>query len=146
MCVSVHQCVIDFVLMSIDICVYASLSRLCYSTLGFFFFRAEEVIRARLVTGVQTCALPISLFSGSRLISSVFPFTHDNVALGLGLDECELKPRIFRILSNMLTPPPIFYQIVSAAFPTSSPAIHIISAKVSYISSVPNRLFSSWCP
>ena len=25
----------------------------------FFFFQAEDGIRARLVTGVQTCALPI---------------------------------------------------------------------------------------
>src|SRR6266536_5026539 len=28
--------------------------------LGFFFFQAEDGIRAPLVTGVQTCALPIS--------------------------------------------------------------------------------------
>ena len=27
---------------------------------GFFFFQAEDGIRDRLVTGVQTCALPIS--------------------------------------------------------------------------------------
>ena len=26
----------------------------------FFFFQAEDGIRDRLVTGVQTCALPIS--------------------------------------------------------------------------------------
>src|SRR2546425_11360015 len=29
----------------------------------FFFFQAEDGIRDKLVTGVQTCALPISLFS-----------------------------------------------------------------------------------
>src|SRR5437867_9657939 len=28
--------------------------------LAFFFFQAEDGIRARTVTGVQTCALPIS--------------------------------------------------------------------------------------
>src|SRR3989441_1181120 len=28
--------------------------------LGFFFFQAEDGIRDKLVTGVQTCALPIS--------------------------------------------------------------------------------------
>src|SRR6266536_6215394 len=33
-----------------------------------FFFQAEVGIRAPLVTGVQTCALPISL--GSRLVST----------------------------------------------------------------------------
>ena len=27
----------------------------------FFFFQAEDGIRDRLVTGVQTCALPISI-------------------------------------------------------------------------------------
>ena len=27
--------------------------------IGFFFFQAEDGIRGRLVTGVQTCALPI---------------------------------------------------------------------------------------
>src|SRR5687767_16012696 len=31
------------------------------TTLLFFFFQAEDGIRDKLVTGVQTCALPISL-------------------------------------------------------------------------------------
>src|SRR5437773_6616993 len=35
----------------------------------FFFFQAEDGIRDRDVTGVQTCALPISM-RGSRAISS----------------------------------------------------------------------------
>src|SRR5687767_15464405 len=30
----------------------------------FFFFQAEDGIRDKLVTGVQTCALPIYAFSG----------------------------------------------------------------------------------
>src|SRR2546425_9506660 len=30
----------------------------------FFFFQAEDGIRDKLVTGVQTCALPISLING----------------------------------------------------------------------------------
>src|SRR5258708_31949226 len=34
--------------------------------LVFFFFQAEDGIRDDLVTGVQTCALPISCASGSR--------------------------------------------------------------------------------
>src|SRR6266404_6942637 len=33
----------------------------------FFFFQAEDGIRAKLVTGVQTCALPISALTGSIL-------------------------------------------------------------------------------
>src|SRR2546425_5627870 len=31
---------------------------------SFFFFQAEDGIRDKLVTGVQTCALPISLHLG----------------------------------------------------------------------------------
>src|SRR2546425_5705260 len=33
----------------------------------FFFFQAEDGIRDKLVTGVQTCALPISLLAGAGL-------------------------------------------------------------------------------
>src|SRR5437867_10304649 len=36
----------------------------------FFFFQAEDGIRDRTVTGVQTCALPISACCGSRRGSS----------------------------------------------------------------------------
>src|SRR5712672_1585075 len=32
----------------------------------FFFFQAEDGIRDKLVTGVQTCALPISLATASQ--------------------------------------------------------------------------------
>src|SRR5207248_6340801 len=35
----------------------------------FFFFQAEDGIRDRTVTGVQTCALPISTASRSVLLS-----------------------------------------------------------------------------
>ena len=39
-----------------------------------FFFQAEDGIRDRLVTGVQTCALPIYLFIKLLEISSIgFP-------------------------------------------------------------------------
>src|SRR2546422_7833666 len=33
----------------------------------FFFFQAEDGIRDVAVTGVQTCALPISKFTGARI-------------------------------------------------------------------------------
>src|SRR5437867_10107341 len=36
-----------------------SISEALYSRLFFFFFQAEDGIRDRTVTGVQTCALPI---------------------------------------------------------------------------------------
>src|SRR5256714_8120894 len=35
-----------------------------------FFFQAEDGIRDKLVTGVQTCALPISLVGGSNVIKT----------------------------------------------------------------------------
>src|SRR5258708_6976544 len=39
-----------------------------------FFFQAEDGIRDDLVTGVQTCALPISLFQSSTPAPSRAPF------------------------------------------------------------------------
>src|SRR5207247_5557314 len=39
---------------------------LCYFIVYFFFFQAEDGIRDPLVTGVQTCALPISRWSTSH--------------------------------------------------------------------------------
>src|SRR5699024_11516574 len=39
--------------------------------ISFFFFQAEDGIRDRNVTGVQTCALPISNADGRRLLSAV---------------------------------------------------------------------------
>src|SRR5260370_14995280 len=40
--------------------------------LGFFFFQAEDGIRDSSVTGVQTCALPISPALSSRFSASLF--------------------------------------------------------------------------
>src|SRR5687767_15189110 len=34
----------------------------------FFFFQAEDGIRDKLVTGVQTCALPICLFDATMIV------------------------------------------------------------------------------
>src|SRR5258708_17085489 len=36
----------------------------------FFFFQAEDGIRDDLVTGVQTCALPISMYVGTHQIAA----------------------------------------------------------------------------
>src|SRR2546429_4449955 len=38
----------------------------------FFFFQAEDGIRDVAVTGVQTCALPISAMLGANFIESLF--------------------------------------------------------------------------
>src|SRR5205823_11266816 len=38
---------------------------------GFFFFQAEDGIRDKLVTGVQTCALPIFAYRAGREVRVV---------------------------------------------------------------------------
>src|SRR5699024_11540740 len=49
----------------------------------FFFFQAEDGIRDRNVTGVQTCALPI--FRPLRPVAAVFPHMRPSWTLtGLG--------------------------------------------------------------
>src|SRR3989441_8636653 len=40
------------------------LGRIAAVLIGFFFFQAEDGIRDKLVTGVQTCALPICVSRG----------------------------------------------------------------------------------
>src|SRR2546421_3317446 len=39
----------------------------------FFFFQAEDGIRDLIVTGVQTCALPIFVFEDRRLLAGEVP-------------------------------------------------------------------------
>src|SRR3989440_8082354 len=51
---------------------FAHCQRLC--ALSFFFFQAEDGIRDLIVTGVQTCALPISLLSLLRFITCHLPY------------------------------------------------------------------------
>src|SRR2546423_15013655 len=40
----------------------------CSTFFFFFFFQAEDGIRDKLVTGVQTCALPIGAFIAGALV------------------------------------------------------------------------------
>src|SRR2546421_6567899 len=47
-----------------------------YFFIFFFFFQAEDGIRDLIVTGVQTCALPISVVRIGAII------THDKIAVG----------------------------------------------------------------
>src|SRR5207244_9116013 len=49
------------------VCVWCTILRCCSVLCGlcwFFFFQAEDGIRDDLVTGVQTCALPIWVLPG----------------------------------------------------------------------------------
>src|SRR5438874_10023169 len=56
--------------------------RKCFGWFVVFFFQAEDGIRDLYVTGVQTCALPISLrCSASKSASSIFDhFTERGMA------------------------------------------------------------------
>ena len=55
--------------------------------IGVFFFQAEDGIRDRLVTGVQTCALPICL---RFWWSSVDFVSQDDIGKHRALEEFEL--------------------------------------------------------
>src|SRR5687767_15737646 len=43
------------------------------SDISFFFFQAEDGVRDKLVTGFQTCALPISIALGRIIVVCVPP-------------------------------------------------------------------------
>src|SRR5256885_12707384 len=62
----------------------------------FFFFQAEDGIRDYKVTGVQTCALPISFVGGQILYvlgRSSSPFSYPaNPALAVGIDPATGAP------------------------------------------------------
>src|SRR5437868_11814471 len=49
----------------------------------FFFFQAEDGIRDRNVTGVQTCALPILVSTGPRLLIADEPTSALDVAVSM---------------------------------------------------------------
>src|SRR2546421_9122903 len=61
----------------------------------FFFFQAEDGIRYLIVTGVQTCALPISIrcrIEGKDEIIHVVPEDEDR-RLSVDLENDDLVPR-----------------------------------------------------
>src|SRR5205809_2210009 len=48
-------------MLYIFLCAFSYFVDVCFFIFFFFFFQAEDGIRDVAVTGVQTCALPISL-------------------------------------------------------------------------------------
>src|SRR5437879_8972307 len=58
----------------------------------FFFFQAEDGIRDTSVTGVQTCALPISWLSSPSLVGTVV----SNVRVAVRLLREPRVPAIFK--------------------------------------------------
>src|SRR2546421_5556469 len=67
-----------------------ALSKALYLYILFFFFQAEDGIRDLIVTGVQTCALPILLFYGQkRGRQSVHKITQQGFQIAQqGLQKC----------------------------------------------------------
>src|SRR5437868_12042385 len=65
---------------------YSSCSLFCFVYV-FFFFQAEDGIRDRNVTGVQTCALPI--FRAGGKLSVHFLSAPTPISDSLGEDGCE---------------------------------------------------------
>src|SRR5699024_863002 len=74
----------------------------------FFFFQAEDGIRDRNVTGVQTCALPISSLSGFPIdlfitfvgLTYLFGFTQNNGAIDVLGRSCmadRRRPKLSRV-------------------------------------------------
>src|SRR5256885_6907054 len=63
----------------------------------FFFFQAEDGIRDYKVTGVQTCALPISRISAST------PLPQESTLAGFG----GIKPSMMVAMSSLRTTPRI---------------------------------------
>src|SRR5699024_11904813 len=57
----------------------------------FFFFQAEDGIRDRNVTGVQTCALPISLSLSLCLASARRPYRLSVMTHERTIDFCKFR-------------------------------------------------------
>src|SRR2546430_7558548 len=58
------------------------ITMMCIPSLIFFFFQAEDGIRDLTVTGVQTCALPISRADFLILIKPQFELRRQEIARG----------------------------------------------------------------
>src|SRR5206468_10270333 len=62
-----------------------------------FFFQAEDGIRDLIVTGVQTCALPIWATKSSEVQREVTRRMEDFVALGIRLQHPVLDPVVHHL-------------------------------------------------
>src|SRR2546425_12494875 len=88
---------------------------LCVSDGIFFFFQAEDGIRDKLVTGVQTCALPISRHGGDEF-ALILPETATEAAQ-------QVARRISERLANDGEQPPLSVSIGAASYPQDGETI-----------------------
>src|SRR2546421_4535028 len=84
-----------FVLCSVGVTVR------CALYLIFFFFQAEDGIRYLIVTGVQTCALPISC--NIVRVSSIFPPNCKLISRSEGLKHLRPGQVAFTVISENST-------------------------------------------
>src|SRR5215813_12208782 len=72
----------------------------------FFFFQAEDGIRDADVTGVQTCALPISAIVGTYALYSIGKALHEmtdrSIAPAIGLELAQRTERILAVGPTLL--------------------------------------------
>src|SRR6266446_10116967 len=78
----------------------------CFFLLFFFFFQAEDGIRDYKVTGVQTCALPISTLTGAGRTERHALAVHGE-AVWVEADPVRVEQIVVNLLDNALkyTPP-----------------------------------------
>src|SRR2546421_7752408 len=84
----------------------------------FFFFQAEDGIRDLIVTGVQTCALPISgtVLNAEAARRCLDAGAHFLVSPGLNLQTVELAVREGKlIMAGALTPTEVITEIGRAS-------------------------------
>src|SRR6266481_8737864 len=70
----------------------------------FFFFQAEDGIRDGTVTGVQTCALPISLWEFREGASSCRPTSGCKHAAGAEIDSPYVSVHVLPVSSSLVCP------------------------------------------
>ena len=63
---------------------------------GFFFFQAEDGIRDDLVTGVQTCALPICISGSAGMYNALLPQTVSSSATSGDIIRIQVNTEIGR--------------------------------------------------
>src|SRR3546814_8721562 len=75
-------------LLSFDVFFYFQ-GLVCYSLFGFFFSSRRRHTRCALVTGVQTCALPISVLSAAMSDTKTGKGRYEPAGAGASLSRSE---------------------------------------------------------
>src|SRR5687767_5749543 len=85
---------------------------ICLYFFYFFFFQAEDGIRDKLVTGVQTCALPISNYFPAEVVARKFEFLAGRQSITFPEIQTNGVPQLHATASSGL---PVEYEVVQGA-------------------------------